>query len=146
MKYTRTSRQSNLNDSLISDMRFDGMRKKSHTAISKKFNVHRKTVYNVINRFTWNHVPDPVRAYGFPNHLIFPDGRVYSSVSDKFIKPISRKNGGDVVRITTSGGKKVTTPISTLVARGYHGTRAKNPKITYIDGNPRNVHFTNIKL
>jgi hypothetical protein len=122
------------------------MRGLPQTQIAEQVGVHRKTVYDIVERNTWNHVPDPVRAYGYPDYLVFPDGRIYSSVSDQFITARQRSDGEQTVRIRNSRGQRVTTTVSALVARGYLGTRSRNPNVTYRDGNPSNTHFTNISL
>lgn len=146
MQYRKTSSHSGLTDSQVADIRLMAMRGIPQTEIANAVGIHRKTVYNIVERNTWNHVPDPVRAYGYPDYLVFPDGRVYSSVSDQFITSRTRADGEKVVRIRNSSGVRVTTPVSTLVARGYLGTRSRNPNVTYRDGNPSNTHFTNITL
>jgi hypothetical protein len=144
MQYRKTSSHSSLTDSQVADIRLMAMRGLTQTEIAEEVGVHRKTVYNIIERNTWNHVPDPVRPYGFRNYLVFPDGRVYSSVSDKFITPTIRANGEQVVRINNSSGNRVTIPVANLVARGYYGSRRES--VTYRDGNPSNTHFTNISV
>lgn len=146
MKYRKYSNHSLLNDSKVSEIRLMAMRGHNQSNIAKTFGIHRKTVYNILERNTWDHVPEPVRSAGFPNYLVFPDGRIYSSVTDQFITPNIRSNGERVVRIQNSKGKRVVTPVATLVARGYLGSRSQKPKIVYRDGNPRNTHFTNIQL
>jgi hypothetical protein len=146
MSYRINSSHSILNDSKVADIRMMALRGETTSQIARTTGVHRKTVYNILEGNTWAHVPTPVRAYGYPDYLVFPDGRVYSSTSDQFIAASQRSNGSPVVRIKNSGGKRVTTPVSTLIARGYHGTRAHKPQVTYVDGNPANTHFTNITL
>lgn len=146
MNYRKNSSHSNLTDSKVADIRLMALRGMSQTEIARTAGVHRKTVYNILENNTWNHVPEPVRAYGYPDYLVFPDGRVYNPVSDQFISPTVRANGEKVVRIRNSSGKRVTTRVSTLVARGYLGVRSSNPSVSYIDGNPRNTHFTNITI
>lgn len=143
--YKRDSNQSVLTDSSISSIRLLGMRGYSHTKLADLYGVSRKTIYDIMNNNTWNHVPSPVRAYGFPDYLVLPDGRVYSNTSEQFITPQIRKSdNAPVVRIKASSGKRVTVPVANLVARGYLGVRAKSPQIQYLDGNPRNTHFTNV--
>lgn len=146
MEYRITSSHSGLNDSQVADIRLMSMRGLPQTQIAERAGVHRKTVYNIVERNTWNHVPDPVRAYGYPDYLVFHDGRIYSSVSDQFITARKRADGEQTVRIKNSRGQRVTTPVSALVARGYLGTRSRKPSVSYIDGNPSNTHFTNISL
>lgn len=146
MQYRKNSyHNTSLNDSAVADIRLMALRGQSHKHIADKMGLHRKTVYNIVEGNTWNHVPTPVRAYGYPDYLVFPDGRIYSPISGQFISSTERSSG-PVVRIKNSGGKRVTIPVSTLVARGYYGSKSSSPKITYRDGNPQNTHFTNIKL
>ena len=146
MQYRKKSSHSILTDTAVSDIRLMGLSGKSTSEIAKTTGVHRKTVYNILEGNTWAHVPTPVRAYGYPNYLVFPDSRIYGLESDKFISSTARTSGEKVVRIRNSRGKRVTTPVSTLIARGYLGSRARQPSVKYIDGNPSNTHFTNIKL
>lgn len=146
MQYRKTSYRSSLNDSKVADIRLMALRGASHKDIADTIGVHRKTVYNIVEGNTWNHVPTPVRAYGYPDYLVFPDGRIYSPITDKFISALPRSSGSPAVRIKNSGGKRVTVPVATLVARGYLGTRSPTPNIKYRDGNPQNTHFTNISL
>jgi hypothetical protein len=147
MSYRRFSSQNpSISDSTIADIRLQAAQGLSQSQIADNTGVHRKTVYDVLANRTWNHVPEPVRAYGFPNYLIMPDGRVFSTASEQFIKSTMRSDGTPVVRIRNSGGNRVTVPVSTLVARGYMGTRSRNPQVTFRDGNPQNTHFTNITL
>lgn len=144
--YRKSSNQSYLTDSSVSDIRLMAMRGANINEIADSFGVHRKTIYNIVEQHTWNHVPSPVRAYGFPDYLVFPDGRVYNPTTDKFLSTTAKANGEQTVRVRTSAGRRVTIPVATLIARGYYGSRAKNPTVQYIDGNPSNTHFTNISV
>jgi hypothetical protein len=147
MTYRKGSTQSSLNDSSVASIRLMGMRGISVSELSDAYGVSTKTIYNILNNNTWNHVPSPVRAYGFPDYLILPDGTVYNPISDNFISSRVRLTDGQpVVRIKNSGGKRVTVSVATLVARGYLGSRSSSPNVRYVDGNPRNTHFTNISL
>lgn len=146
MTYRINSNQSVLTDSMVSDIRLMLLNGKNHTEIGREVGIHRKTVYNIDHNNTWNHVPQPVRAYGYPDYLVFPDGRVYSPSTNQFLSKSIRRNGEPTVRVRTSSGKRVTTPVSTLIARGYLGSRARKPNVKYVDGNPSNSHFTNITL
>ena len=144
MSYQIRSNRTNLNDSVVSDIRLAAMRGVSTSEIARATGVHRKTVYNILEGNTWSHVPEPARAYGYKDYLVFPDGRVYNPTTDTFLTTTERASGEPVVRARTSSGKRVTTPVATLVANAYYGVRSKTPSVTYADGNPRNTHFTNI--
>lgn len=146
MKYRKSSSHSVLNDSKVADIRLMAMRGLTQSEIADRVGVHRKTVYNILQNNTWNHVPEPVRAYGYPSYLVFPDGRVYSAVSDQFVSTRVRSDGEKVVRIKNSRGQRVTTSVANLVARGYLGVRSNTPRVSFRDGNPSNTHFTNIKV
>ena len=146
MSYKRVSNRTNLNDSIVSDIRLAARQGVSTSEIARVTGVHRKTVYNILEGNTWSHVPEPARAYGFQDYLVFPDGRVYNPNTDSFLTTNERASGETTVRVRTSSGRRVTVPVATLVARAYYGTRSKNPDVTYIDGNPQNTHFTNISV
>ena len=147
MSYRRFSTQNpSISDSTVADIRLLAAQGLSQSEIAEQVGVHRKTVYDVISFRTWNHVPEPVRAYGFPDYLIMPDGRVFSTLSEQFISTSTRSDGTPVVRVRNSSGNRVTVPVANLVARGYMGTRSQNPRISYRDCNPSNTHFTNIAL
>lgn len=146
MQYRKKSSHSNLTDSIVSDIRLMKLRKKSTSLISKLTDVHRKTVYNILEGNTWAHVPQPVRAKGYSDYLVFPDGRVYGLNSDKFMTETTHANGERFVRVKNDKGVRSMTPVSTLIAKGYLGARSAKPKVKYVDGDPSNAHFTNIKL
>lgn len=146
MSYKRVSNRTSLNDSIVSDIRLAALQGVSTSEIARVTGVHRKTVYNILEGNTWSHVPEPTRAYGFKDYLVFPDGRVYNPNTDAFLTTNERASGETTVRVRTSSGRRVTVPVATLVARAYHGSRAKNPTVTYVDGNPQNTHFTNISV
>ena len=118
MDYTATSGHSNLTASDILDIRRMYADGNSDSAIANAFGIHRKTVYNIVNRKTWREVPTPVKVRGFSNYQVYPDGRVFSTASQSFVKPLNRTYG-QAVRIQKSNGERTTVPVSTLLQKGF---------------------------
>jgi len=55
----------------------------------------------------------------FPNYLIYPDGRVWSKKSNKYLKSRKNNNGYDITDLYYDIGKKTTFLIHRLVAIHY---------------------------
>jgi len=80
----------------------------------------------------------------FPNHLIYPDGRVYSKRLERFMKPHENSNG--YLRVTIGGGKH--TLLHRLILETFTGPPPKNmkrPSCNHIDGNKKNNHYLNLE-
>ena len=58
-----------------------------------------------------------MEVQGFPNYLIYPDGRVWSKNSNKFMK--YSKTGGYLFISLRNGGKRITKYIHRLIAEHY---------------------------
>ena len=87
----------------------------SETELSKTYNVSRKTIYNIVNRLTWNKVPVPLNVSGFGgSYVIYPDGRVRHADRAKFMTQSPRKSG-PVVKLTTKAGVRKTVSVNSLL-------------------------------
>lgn len=143
-EYRTTSTRSSLTDSTVLDIRrLSGQ--VPERQLAEQFDIHRKTIYNIVNNKTWQHVPEPKPIASFRNYSIYPDGRVWSNVSNRFLKPTTRASGESYVKLR-NGSKSRTVSVSELVARAFLGTRKRNITVTYRDGNPANSHHQNIQL
>lgn len=143
-QYRTKSNKSQLTDSSVLDIRrLSGQ--VPERALAKQFNIHRKTIYNIVNYKTWQHVPEPKTIASFKNYTIYPDGRVWSNASNKFMKLTTRASGENVVKLR-NGSKSKTVAVSELVAKAFLGTRKRNIQVTYLDGNPSNSHHQNLLL
>jgi len=114
----KASNHSSLTGSQVLDIRRLYTEGNNDTRLANQFGVSRKAIYNIVNRKTWNNVPDPTTIRGFKDYVVYPDGRVFSKATGDVISTITRTSG-PAVRIRTSGGKRTTMPISTLVAKGF---------------------------
>ena len=142
-RYLRNSPHSSLTDSKVMDMHRMFREGLNDTQIADRLNVHRKTVYNVRQGNTWAHVPRPVTVRGWQNYEIYPDGRIWSRATKRFLSPRKRRDGELVVELR-SGSKRRTLPVSNLVAKAF--LKGRNKNVNYLDGNPSNVHYTNLSL
>lgn len=89
--------------------------------LSRIFAVSRKTIYNIVNRKTWKHVPAPVTVRGYKGYSIYPDGRVFSKASGSFLSTINRATG-PAVRLKRSDGSRKTVAVENLLRTGYRST------------------------
>ena len=119
MDYSAKSARSNLTGSQVLDIRRqhdqDGM---NDAALARLYSVTRKTIYDIEQRRTWKSVPAPTSVRGYKGYEVYPDGRVRSAVTGKFIAQAKRRTG-PVVQIRTSGGKRKVVAISNLLSAAF---------------------------
>lgn len=60
---------------------------------------------------------------GYPNYLVYADGRIYSKFSRKFLKPVKHKNGYEFVDLFNDDGDKIIS-VHRIVAKAF----IANPK------------------
>ena len=77
-------------------------------------------------------------------YKIYDDGRVYSSYSNKFLRPINNKFGRKMVCLYKNGKAK-TIKIHNLVAQHFIGERPIGLEIDHIDRNPLNNNVNNLR-
>ena len=117
------SRHSTLTGSQVLDIRRLRAEGVSDTELAEQFNVSRKAIYNIVERFTWNNVPEPKTVRGFRDYTVYPDGRVFSKATGDQISAIKRSSG-PAVRLRTSNGTRTTIGVNDLVKKGF-GTGRK---------------------
>jgi hypothetical protein len=139
--YTRYSSQASLSDSTVLDIRAAGRAKgATSTSIGQRFGIDRTTAARILTYRTWGHVPSPI-SYG--KYSVYPDGRVYSTASGRFLKQTRGSDGQNYVQITVNGASgRVST--ASLVAKTFLKTKSKN--ISFRNGNRSDAHFTNLKI
>lgn len=138
--YFQHSPRSGLSDSDVLDIRAASATS-SIRQIAKYMDVPKSTVHDIISGKTWSHVPNPVLVH--KNYSVFPDGRVWSNKTNQFLIKKLNKDGTLTVDITINGTKKTTT-VAALIAKAFYNS--KSTKLTYVDGDKTNVHFTNITI
>ena len=119
MNYSKRSTRSNLTASDVLDIRrlhdVEGL---NDAELSRRYSVSRKAIYNIVNRKSWSDVPDPVSLRGYTSYSVYPDGRVFSNSTGKFLSPIGRVSGPAVKMISNTGVRR-TMPVRSLVQRGF---------------------------
>jgi hypothetical protein len=121
----QTSNQSDLTASDVIDIREmaartneSGEREMTDTEIAARFNVTRKTVYNIRNRNTWRNIPEPTRLQGFTGYRVYPDGRIYSESRQSFLKADTRGRT-PTVRLTANNGTRSTLPLEAVITAAF---------------------------
>ena len=81
---------------------------------------------------------------GYPNYLVYDDGRVFSKKRRIFLK--SGINSSDYhIVILGNDGKRKTFQVHRLVALHYIPNPDNKPHVDHIDRNPLNNHFSNLR-
>jgi len=80
---------------------------------------------------------------GYPNYLIYPDGRVWSAKREKFLKNGIRGDYSHVV-LCLNGQPKTFAP-HRLVAIHYIPNPENKRTVDHIDRNPLNNHVSNLR-
>jgi hypothetical protein len=139
--YVKYSSRSMLSDSDVIDIRRDADSAENFSVreLAAKHAVPKSTVHDILTGKTWSHVPNPVTVY--KNYSIFPDGRVWSNKTSKFLQAKMAKSGTLSVELQVNGTRQ-TVPVASLVAKAFLGK--KSTKLSFVDGDSTNVHFTNI--
>lgn len=137
--YIRHSAQTGLSDSDIIDMRVQAQREGlSATAIAADYGIDRTTAGRIITGRTWSHVPAPKQI---GNYSVYPDGRIFSKAAGRFMQPTVGRDGIEYVELR-SGGNREKIAVAALVAKAFLGT--KSNKISFVNGDASDAHFTNL--
>ena len=81
---------------------------------------------------------------GYPDYLIYDDGRVYSKNRDKFMSPSIDHKGYHRVCLCNDGKIKLFL-IHRLVASHYIPNPENKPCVDHIDRNPSKNHVSNLR-
>lgn len=77
-------------------------------------------------------------------YSVTTDGRIYSHISNRFLKNQLSKNGYEVVSLVSSGFK-TTCYVHRLVAEAYINNPQQLPVVNHVDGNKRNNKLSNLE-
>jgi len=81
---------------------------------------------------------------GFPNYLIYEDGRVFSKKNNRFLKQYVNSHGYFHVNLSKDGKPK-THKIHRLIALHYIANPDNKPCIDHIDRNKLNNNISNLR-
>lgn len=80
----------------------------------------------------------------FPDYLIYEDGRVFSKMSRKYLKPQDNGNGYMFVGLSNQGKRKFMR-IHRLVALHYIDNPHNYPEVDHIDRDKSNNDISNLR-
>lgn len=109
---------------LASETDESGNRVYNDADLSREFGVSRKAIYNIRNRYTWNHVPEPRSIRAASGYVAFPDGRIMSKSTGNFIKVDARNGRTPTVRLTGSSGRRVSMNVQDILTNTFGRTLA----------------------
>ena len=143
--YRRFSNQTSLSDSDVLDIRrIFNQGDVSQTILAESYDVDRRTIHNIVTQQSWTHVPQPQPVSGNPQYMVYPDGRVWSTASERFLTPSTNASGEQIVTLSSNGSRSRTN-VAQLVAQSFLSTRKRNFSVSYRD-NPSDPHFTNLEI
>lgn len=82
----------------------------------------------------------------YPNYLIYNDGRVYSLLRNKFLKPSSQPRGYYVYRLKTKNGQFKTKDAHRLIAQAFLTDYSDALQVNHINGNKHDNNITNLEM
>ena len=85
-----------------------------------------------------------ITVVGYEDYLIYPDGKVFSTKSNKFLKPNITPQGYKSVELFNNNGSKRLL-IHRLVAQAFIPNPNNYPQVNHIDENPSNNAVTNLE-
>ena len=81
---------------------------------------------------------------GYPNYLIYPDGRIYSNKTKRYLKTNKTKQGYLQIKLSNENGRNFFL-ISRLIAIHYIPNPLNLPEVDHIDRNPLNNNLSNLR-
>lgn len=86
-----------------------------------------------------------MKTIGFSNYSITEDGRVYSHLTNKFLKKSMMSSGYEKVHIKNDEGNLKNQSVHRAVAALYVPNPENKPFVNHIDENKLNNHYTNLE-
>ena len=85
-----------------------------------------------------------IPVVGYKDYLIYPDGKVFSTKSNKFLKPNITPQGYKSVELFNNNGSKRLL-IHRLVAQAFIPNPENLPQVNHKDENPSNNNVDNLE-
>lgn len=76
---------------------------------------------------------DAKRIDGFERYIVYEDGRIFSTISNKFIKPHKDNAGYLSVVLRKDGGGKKTLFVHRIVAQAFVPNPNNNPQVNHLN-------------
>jgi len=83
---------------------------------------------------------NPIPVNNHPKYIIYPDGRVFSTIHMIFLKPVLDTKGYHRIQLN-----RCTHKIHRLVATHFVSNPDNKPEVNHIDGIKTNNHYTNLE-
>lgn len=122
---------------------FKVLRKKNQTAGGYKWKYFNEE--DNLQHIDESELDDCKTINGYDNYKIFPDSRIYSISSKKFIKHIPNDNGYVYVTLCKKGEKKQNKYVHQIVAEHFIDNPDNKAQVNHKDYNKKNNHYTNLE-
>jgi hypothetical protein len=86
-----------------------------------------------------------VEIKGYPDYLIYEDGRVFSVRSNKFLTQCYNRGGYLILNLCKKGTKPKSHRVHRLVAEHFLPKSKNLRDVNHIDGNKANNHISNLE-
>ena len=81
---------------------------------------------------------------GYPNYLIYEDGRIWTKIQNRFLNPSLNKLGYSRVALVNNEGQKFYL-VHRLLALHFIPNPDNKPEVDHIDRNPKNNNLENLR-
>ena len=81
---------------------------------------------------------------GYPNYLIYEDGRIWTKIYNRFLKPNLNNTGYYRIALVNNEGQKFFQ-IHRLLAKHFIANPNNKPEVDHIDRNPKNNSLENLR-
>lgn len=81
---------------------------------------------------------------GYPDYYATKDGRVYSTITSKYLAP-ALASGRPKVVLRYAKGKYRNVMVHVAVCEAFHGPRPDRLEVSHLDGNMLNNHADNLR-